>query len=279
MLIVYALFSNYEPMIIRYVGVTRFSIFNRLKGHIREARSGKKSHKCNWLRKINFKSGTKIIEIVDNNTLSWQKAEKKWIKYYRDRGYPLTNENDGGKGGLNPSKEARLKNSIAHSGKNNSWFGKRHTDIWKRNMSKIMKGRKFSEITRENISKSLTGRKLPLRVRLKMSSSKQNISKLTRRRLSKAGKGRKHSKFTINKMKKSWQKRKHIPVSLETRLKISIWHKGKKASKKTRLKMSRSMKGLKRSELTRKRISIAKTLYWKNFRINGENTIHCGVNV
>lgn len=92
---------------------------------------------------------TSIIE--ECNTIEdLNQAEKKWIKFYRDNGYELYNIADGGDGGncikwdeFPPEKMAiaKEKNSLAHKGENNSFYGKTHNEEWHRHMSKKLKGR------------------------------------------------------------------------------------------------------------------------------------------
>lgn len=64
-------------------------------------------------------------------------AEKKWIKHYKDLGYELYNITEGGEGAcgiswrmLSPEKQAEIlrKNSEAHKGKRNGFFGKHHSE-------------------------------------------------------------------------------------------------------------------------------------------------------
>lgn len=71
------------------------------------------NHRTRWLRKLKengLKPDLVILEEVPKS--EWQIHEKKWIKYYKESGYPLTNSTDGGDGMSNPSKETRLKISM-----------------------------------------------------------------------------------------------------------------------------------------------------------------------
>lgn len=103
---------------VRYVGKTVQKLEQRLKEHIRVAKSGKvKNHRTNWINSI-LKSGLiPIIKEIDRCT--WNKSselEQYYIKHYKDLGYDLVNETFGGEGNLGYKKSSetisKLKNSL-----------------------------------------------------------------------------------------------------------------------------------------------------------------------
>lgn len=59
-----------------------------------------------------------------------QEMERIIIRNFKDLGIGLYNLTDGGEGtlGFSPSKETRLKKSIANSGENNPMYGKQHSE-------------------------------------------------------------------------------------------------------------------------------------------------------
>ncbi len=136
---IYALIEN-KTKSIRYVGMTSISIENRFRRHIKGAKEGSHLYISRWLRKIKFKAHPILLETVPSNK-SWQKAEQKWIAYYRAKGARLTNLTDGGDGvlGRKVSKAFRLKVSERTKGKKYA-LGFKHDDIMKRNKSIAMIG-------------------------------------------------------------------------------------------------------------------------------------------
>lgn len=142
--VIYALLDK-KTNKIKYVGVTKRSISVRLKCHIQDAKSGVKNYRCNWIRNCNFQIEIKLVETVPQNK-SWQEAEKKWIKYYRNKGIKLTNLTEGGEGsfGYSPSLKTRQKKSKANK------------KFWKNRIHHLL-GKKLSLSTRRKMSKSKMG--------------------------------------------------------------------------------------------------------------------------
>lgn len=95
---------------VRYVGITTKE--NRLKGHIREAKSKSLTHKSTWIRSL-LELGLlpifTIIERTDDKT-----RECYWINSYRQSGCDLTNGTTGGDGLINPSHDIieRIRSSV-----------------------------------------------------------------------------------------------------------------------------------------------------------------------
>lgn len=140
---IYALSDpNINQFLIRYVGKTKFLLKERLQKHIKIAKWKISFPIHQWLQKINFKAQIKLIEIVPSGK-SWKKAEKKWIKYYRDHGYPLLNCTNGGDGftGRKHSKESIRKMSLSHMGKKTN-LGRKFSKEWRQKLSLAKIGNK-----------------------------------------------------------------------------------------------------------------------------------------
>jgi hypothetical protein len=85
---------------VRYVGKSVDTNF-RLRRHLSKVGLKEKTHKANWLNSLVAKGLKPDIILLENtSTSNWQRAEKKWIAYYRNLpGYPpLTNGTSGGDG-------------------------------------------------------------------------------------------------------------------------------------------------------------------------------------
>lgn len=88
---------------VRYVGKTKRSLKQRLKGHINDARLCHRyrsvSYRDRWIAKL-LRNGLaptiESIEIVHGR--DWAAAEMRWIAHFRSLGAKLTNSTDGGEG-------------------------------------------------------------------------------------------------------------------------------------------------------------------------------------
>ena len=101
-----------DSNLIRYIGVTRNTLSGRLSGHLWDARrSGKKTHKCYWIRKLLSEGSIpKIFEVaVFNTPEAAYTAEMEWIHLHRLMGCSLVNTTDGGEGIWNRSGEIGAK--------------------------------------------------------------------------------------------------------------------------------------------------------------------------
>lgn len=172
---------------IRYIGVTSFSLKERLRCHLKDCKNEKsKSHKKKWINSL-LKDGLNpninLLEEVDDykDALS---REIYLIAEYRRLGYRLVNNTDGGQGNLGwkPSKE--LIESIASKRRGKKL--KPHTEEAKRRISLANKGRKMTEEQRSKmrgrvvseeskkiISLKNTGRVLSEDARKKMSECRK----------------------------------------------------------------------------------------------------------
>lgn len=87
---------------IRYIGLTKRTLYRRLYHHLYEAKKGLTYHKCNWIRKHDY--NIEIVLIEDN--LTYEQAlqrEKYWIKEYDN----LVNMTEGGD--INPMYDPVVK--------------------------------------------------------------------------------------------------------------------------------------------------------------------------
>lgn len=115
--IFHRIYGHSEDGIVRNIGVTYRDEYERLAEHLQEARSGKRNHRCNWLRSLDRPPTVEVIEWVrpeDRN-----EREKYWIALARDYGHNLVNGTDGGDGipGAILSDETRGRMSLASKGK------------------------------------------------------------------------------------------------------------------------------------------------------------------
>ena len=200
-----------------YIGQTTKTLVERKTRHRNQANSKTNGYFSNAICKYGFDIFDWSILAEENIQDKLNEAEKYWIKTLdtmnSEYGYNLCS---GGKKEIVFTEEIRKRISRKLSGKNNSFYGKKHSPESLRKMSEIKKGKKFSKETREKISIASTGKR----------KSKETIEKYRATRMG-------------------------HPVSKETREKISIankgrqsWNKGKKASEESKQKMSLSHMGL-----------------------------------
>lgn len=161
----------------RYIGQTKKSIEQRLKGHIKYAlKKNSNLYVHKWVRTVYAKGfEVKIALLVDNAILHITEIEQ--IKKYRDLGYKLTNTAPGGFGGnlgeeVNNKKSKVLKNLYAEG--KVLFLEERHKKIsntlkgrvpWNKGLTKETdeRLREYGERQRgkkqPNISKALMGNK------------------------------------------------------------------------------------------------------------------------
>ena len=157
-------------------------------------RAWKKTSRSEYWKRIENKHG-RIVEIVKDGLQENEafELEKEVIAFYGRKN--LCNLNDGGYGGTNPSKETRLKMSIAGKGKIVSEETREKKRI-------AATGKKHSEKTKEKLRKINLGKKRTSPVtdeeRKKRSESQKGkiISPETCKRISEAKKGKAGKKLT-----------------------------------------------------------------------------------
>lgn len=106
---------------IRYVGKAD-CVKERYMAHMREAKQGKHSHKCAWIRKVlEQQQKPKLIVLEEISQDDWKKAEIYYIAEFKKLGHNLTNIAKGGEGfesGYVQDNLFRLK----------KYFGKRYNE-------------------------------------------------------------------------------------------------------------------------------------------------------
>jgi GIY-YIG catalytic domain len=82
---------------IQYVGQTRYTLNNRMKRHLTEARNGYQDARCDWIR-ASIEAGKEIGIVLLEQDAVWDEAETRWISRYRQINPNLLNVMDGGSG-------------------------------------------------------------------------------------------------------------------------------------------------------------------------------------
>jgi len=183
-------------------------------GKGRGARCRKTSSRNSYWRNTVAKCGGFKAQIIAGGLSEIEafKFEKLMIAQIKAQtSFNLTNLNDGGKGGSNPSEETRAKIKLIN-------LGRKHTPEFCERQRQIMLGNVMSAETKEKLSASLKGR----------TKSKEHVEKV-----SKALLGKKHTKEAKDKMSKAKKGKsppnKGVPWSDETRAKIAkIWEERRK---------------------------------------------------
>ena len=120
MTFIYALVDP-ETDEIRYVGKAD-SVKERFASHMREAKQGKHSYKCAWIRQVIEKQQMpKLIVLEEVSQDEWKKAEIYYIAEFKKLGHNLTNIAKGGEGfesGYVQDKLFKMK----------KYFGKRYNE-------------------------------------------------------------------------------------------------------------------------------------------------------
>lgn len=148
-----------------YIGITKYSLENRKKRHLNEAKHHKSNvsliqRALNKYGEQNFK--WKIIDKA-NSIKELKSKEIYWIDFYKSTnlkiGYNLTK---GGEfDGCLWNKEQRKIQSIKYSGKGNPFYGKTHSDEIKKKISlkKSSFNHQFFNKKRPEHSKAILGNK------------------------------------------------------------------------------------------------------------------------
>ena len=123
-----------------YVGKA-FDFQRRIKEHLCSAQSN--TSRKTYFHKALKKDGLDSFQYFELEQFDCERdalaSEEFWIAYFqsnkRDIGYNLTNGGDG-TSGYKHTEETKRKNSEAHTGSNNVWFGKTHSQETLDKMSK-----------------------------------------------------------------------------------------------------------------------------------------------
>ena len=99
----------------RYVGVTKQNVQERIRGHLKDARWQDRYPIQSWLRELlslDLRPSFTILEVTTDRM-----REIYWIAECRRSGAELLNSTGGGQGIPNPSMETRMKISLRFKGK------------------------------------------------------------------------------------------------------------------------------------------------------------------
>jgi len=169
---------------VRYVGYTAQSKNKRLSAHLCEWRTGKRTHKNNWIKKLHSLGLCPTEETLDTATTldELKQLEIYWIAQFRAWGFNLVNTTSGGEG-------------VHFLNGHNPWKGRRHSEETKKKLSSIKIG-KFTDKqrdalkTRNNVG--MTGKHHSIKTKgtLSLSHRRENLSTETieKMRLAKLGK-------------------------------------------------------------------------------------------
>jgi hypothetical protein len=248
--VVYALSSSEDQSIIRYVGKA-VDLASRVKGHKREAKSGKSTYKAAWIRKViadGYRVEAIVLSIADTEREIFE-LERHHIARLRASGCHLTNLTDGGEGksGLKCSEETRKRLSEANRGNKSGLgtvrsveakekdrinaTGRTHTAETRRKIGDIQRGKKHgprSVETRAKISAAHTGRVITYEARAKM-------------RLAKLGK--KRGPMPAEQRQHIGDANRGKLISPDHRKRLSEYAKGRSVSPETREKIRSALRG------------------------------------
>ncbi len=157
---------------VRYVGVTKRAIKNRLYHHVYNSINRKyQTYKDRWIRKCVAKGLTiHIILLAEVPAAEWELWERHWIAKFDN----LTNSTSGGQGSLNMAIEVREKIGAAHRNKIVSEISREKMRIAWIARREREKGKKHSEETKAKISASNKGK----HTRLGYKHSQETIDKI-----------------------------------------------------------------------------------------------------
>lgn len=170
---IYGLYSTSDNLI-RYIGYSH-SPYIRHKSHLKESKLLKyRRHK--WIQSElskGFMINTEILRCVPLSQIS--NAEIETILLYKSFGADLVNGNNGGRGGISPTKEIREKLRISKLGNKYS-CGTIRSKEHREAISKRMKGRIVNPKSIEKLKQSMLGK--PARNRIFNEEQVINIFKL-----------------------------------------------------------------------------------------------------
>lgn len=189
--VIYALVDPRNSQV-RYVGFT-VDLKQRLRDHCKKSELDRNYYKCRWIKALKELGFSPVMIVLEKGIGdSWQRAEKKWIKHYRDLGAKLTNKTDGGQGAI----------------------GRKHSETAKKKMRDSRCGTRPSEKCLLSAIKAIKGKKRPKSWCDNLSANTKGIPKTEshKKKLREASTGKKASNETRKKMsesqKKRWEQRK-----------------------------------------------------------------------
>lgn len=179
-----------DTLEIRYVGKTIRGLNKRLCNHISNAKGNKHNkHLSNWILSIINENKRPVIELIEECDYNiWQEREKYWISKFPN----LINLTIGGDGceGFTHSQKTIEKCKNAN-------LGRKHTQEFKDNMSKRLKGISLSKEHKGKIAQSHIGIKPSNETRKKLSESHKGKEQSIESRIKRS-----------NTIKEWWAKRK-----------------------------------------------------------------------
>ena len=243
---------------IRYVGKTN-NLKLRFRGHINEAKRGKRDHKNRWVASLLKKDFVPVVRVLEECGDDWKEKETYWIAKLRSDGCNLTNSKLGGDG-IDPCEESRRKMSDAKKGKTPWNKGKKTSNESKRKQSEAAR-RRFDSMTQEE-RKTYASSMKKNRPNLK---GKHKLTPEHKEKLRLANLGNKYTlgrKPSAEAIEKTASAHRGKSRTEETKKKIGDSNRGRKATEATRLKLSDSHKGKAISKDVRQKMSESQKKRW-----------------
>lgn len=232
---------------IRYIGKSDRPK-ERLTQHLSKSPK-QRTYKSNWINELLKLGLTPVLTILEEViNRDWGKAEQEWIDKGKQRGWPLTNQADGGRG-----KGVRR--------------GSTNSEETRRKISEKLKGRKVSKEVVEKTAALLRGRKRPAEVVEKISASRR---------------GKKMTGKALDNIREARSKKRGIKHSAELVEKRVAGLRGKKRKSEDMEKMAITRKKLTQQQADRirdiyKAGKFSQVELAKKFDVS-ENTIYRIVN-
>lgn len=158
-----------DTLEIRYVGKTVRSLSRRLGNHIANAKGNKHNkHLSNWILSILNTGKRPIIELIEECDNSvWEERERYCISQYSN----LINLTEGGDGCVGFIHDQETINKLRLIN-----LGRKHTEEFKKAMSKRLKGVPHFKEHSAKIARANTGKKASEETRERLSESHKGIA-------------------------------------------------------------------------------------------------------